>query len=259
MRAATQRLLDKRCSTQLRTRFACRCRLRHAVARSWSTLAPSTITRDREESPDGTYAAAEAGVMTGPAAGRPGDRARPKVFLHIGEPKTGTTFLQQVMWGNRAGLAVRASRCPATTLRTTTGPARTCAACRCWRPTRRDRGPRVGDSRPSGEAGAEGRRHLARAVLRRRRRARRACRQVAAAGQRARHPHRAGHGHAIARRVAGVGEAPQRPRLGRLARRRDRPGVAGTRAGAGGGSGACTTRWPSSTSGRGTCRPSGYT
>jgi hypothetical protein len=31
--------------------------------------------------------------------------ARPKVFLHIGEPKTGTTFLQQVMWGNRAELA----------------------------------------------------------------------------------------------------------------------------------------------------------
>ena len=27
-----------------------------------------------------------------------------RVFLHIGEPKTGTTFLQQVMWGNRAAL-----------------------------------------------------------------------------------------------------------------------------------------------------------
>ena len=34
------------------------------------------------------------------AAGR-----RPKVFLHIGEPKTGTTFLQQVIWRNRAALA----------------------------------------------------------------------------------------------------------------------------------------------------------
>jgi hypothetical protein len=31
----------------------------------------------------------------------------PKVFLHIGEPKTGTTFLQQVLWGNRARLAAR--------------------------------------------------------------------------------------------------------------------------------------------------------
>ena len=30
---------------------------------------------------------------------------KPKVILHVGEPKTGTTFLQQVMWRNRAGLA----------------------------------------------------------------------------------------------------------------------------------------------------------
>jgi hypothetical protein len=29
----------------------------------------------------------------------------PKVVLHIGEPKTGTTYLQQVMWRNRAALA----------------------------------------------------------------------------------------------------------------------------------------------------------
>jgi hypothetical protein len=34
-----------------------------------------------------------------------GARERPRVFLHIGEPKTGTTFLQQVMWRNRAALA----------------------------------------------------------------------------------------------------------------------------------------------------------
>ena len=31
-----------------------------------------------------------------------------RVFLHIGEPKTGTTFLQQVLWGNRAELAASA-------------------------------------------------------------------------------------------------------------------------------------------------------
>ncbi|HEX3922259.1 MAG TPA: hypothetical protein VHY31_08230 [Streptosporangiaceae bacterium] len=31
----------------------------------------------------------------------------PKVFLHIGEPKTGTTFLQQVMWRNRDELAAQ--------------------------------------------------------------------------------------------------------------------------------------------------------
>lgn len=29
------------------------------------------------------------------------------VYLHIGEPKTGTTFLQQVMWGNRSQLAAQ--------------------------------------------------------------------------------------------------------------------------------------------------------
>src|SRR5579859_7941744 len=34
-------------------------------------------------------------------------RSAPKVFLHIGEPKTGTTFLQQVMWSNRAELAAQ--------------------------------------------------------------------------------------------------------------------------------------------------------
>jgi hypothetical protein len=36
-----------------------------------------------------------------------GTPARPKVVLHIGEPKTGTTFLQQVMWRNRSELAAR--------------------------------------------------------------------------------------------------------------------------------------------------------
>jgi hypothetical protein len=36
-----------------------------------------------------------------------GARQRPKVFLHIGEPKTGSTFLQQVIWRNRAALAAQ--------------------------------------------------------------------------------------------------------------------------------------------------------
>lgn len=36
-----------------------------------------------------------------------GSRSQPKIFLHIGEPKTGTTFLQQVMWRNRAELAAQ--------------------------------------------------------------------------------------------------------------------------------------------------------
>src|SRR6476620_927001 len=30
-----------------------------------------------------------------------------RVFLHIGEPKTGTTFLQQVMWGSHRELAAQ--------------------------------------------------------------------------------------------------------------------------------------------------------
>src|SRR5262249_307666 len=41
------------------------------------------------------------------APASPGAQPRPKVFLHIGEPKTGTTFLQQVMWRNRSELAAR--------------------------------------------------------------------------------------------------------------------------------------------------------
>ncbi len=34
-------------------------------------------------------------------------RQRPKIILHIGEPKTGTTFLQQVIWRNRAELSAQ--------------------------------------------------------------------------------------------------------------------------------------------------------
>lgn len=34
----------------------------------------------------------------------PGSRV-PRVYVHIGEPKTGTTFLQHVLWGNRGRLA----------------------------------------------------------------------------------------------------------------------------------------------------------
>jgi hypothetical protein len=38
---------------------------------------------------------------------RPAPGTGPKVLLHIGEPKTGTTFLQYVMWRNRGELAVQ--------------------------------------------------------------------------------------------------------------------------------------------------------
>jgi hypothetical protein len=36
----------------------------------------------------------------------PGGR-RPRIYVHIGEPKTGTTFLQRALWGNRAWLAAQ--------------------------------------------------------------------------------------------------------------------------------------------------------
>src|ERR1700734_1885141 len=41
-----------------------------------------------------------------------GGRPRPRVLVHIGEPKTGTTFLQQVMWSNRAELAAQGGVLP---------------------------------------------------------------------------------------------------------------------------------------------------
>ncbi|HSR86815.1 MAG TPA: hypothetical protein VLM11_21770 [Streptosporangiaceae bacterium] len=48
----------------------------------------------------------QADPVPGPAENAAGAaRERPRVILHIGEPKTGTTFLQQVMWRNRAALA----------------------------------------------------------------------------------------------------------------------------------------------------------
>jgi hypothetical protein len=37
----------------------------------------------------------------------PPETGGPRVFLHIGEPKTGTTFLQQIMWRNRGELAAQ--------------------------------------------------------------------------------------------------------------------------------------------------------
>ena len=46
------------------------------------------------------HADPEPSTMPGPARG-------PRVLLHIGEPKTGTTFLQQVMWRNRSELAAQ--------------------------------------------------------------------------------------------------------------------------------------------------------
>jgi hypothetical protein len=41
----------------------------------------------------------------------------PRVYLHIGEPKTGTTFLQHAIWGNRARLAKQGILLPGYTRR----------------------------------------------------------------------------------------------------------------------------------------------
>jgi hypothetical protein len=54
---------------------------------------------DRESPNDLPAAAADAAAAVG--------RRWPRVILHIGEPKTGTTFLQQVMWRNRPALAAQ--------------------------------------------------------------------------------------------------------------------------------------------------------
>src|SRR5262249_8921820 len=46
-------------------------------------------------------------VLAAAGSDPPSARPRPRAILHIGEPKTGTTFLQQVMWRNRAELAAQ--------------------------------------------------------------------------------------------------------------------------------------------------------
>jgi hypothetical protein len=60
----------------------------HAVTESSSTPDPVPVAAQSDSS-----------------GGRP--QSQPRIILHIGEPKTGTTFLQQVMWRNRGELAAR--------------------------------------------------------------------------------------------------------------------------------------------------------
>ena len=150
----------------------------------------------------------------------------PKVLLHIGEPKTGTTFLQHVMWRNRGELSAqgvvlpghhpqdhyRASQDLRGIPKLASDPAGSWTG--EWEILARQaqQAPRVGGD-------------LARAVLRGRPGAGRARGAVPAAGRGARGDHRAGHGHAAAGGVAGDREAPQRQGLRRMARGRDRPGV----------------------------------
>jgi len=45
------------------------------------------------------------------------DRSRPRVFLHVGAPKSGTTFLQRALWRNRDALAGAGYRLPGTAAR----------------------------------------------------------------------------------------------------------------------------------------------
>ena len=40
------------------------------------------------------------------------DTRGPRIYLHVGEPKTGTTFLQDALWANRARLAARGLQLP---------------------------------------------------------------------------------------------------------------------------------------------------
>ena len=57
-------------------------------------------------------------LVVRPGGGRADRRSRARgavrsrVYLHIGEPKTGTTFVQQAMWGNRALLAAQGVMLP---------------------------------------------------------------------------------------------------------------------------------------------------
>ncbi len=62
-------------------------------------MAAHAVSKSRV--PADPVAAAEPAGLVDTAA------AQPRVLLHIGEPKTGTTWLQQVMWRNRSELAAR--------------------------------------------------------------------------------------------------------------------------------------------------------
>jgi len=56
--------------------------------------------------------AVDTGRMTSGHATRASGTRGPCVYLHIGEPKTGTTFLQDALWANRARLAAAGLRLP---------------------------------------------------------------------------------------------------------------------------------------------------
>jgi hypothetical protein len=49
----------------------------------------------------------KAGQVLAAEQGRLAGGGRPRIYVHIGEPKSGTTFLQETMWRNRARLAAQ--------------------------------------------------------------------------------------------------------------------------------------------------------
>ena len=54
----------------------------------------------------------DAGRMVTGQESRVCDTRGPRIYLHVGEPKTGTTFLQDALWANRARLAARGLQLP---------------------------------------------------------------------------------------------------------------------------------------------------
>ena len=54
----------------------------------------------------------DAGRMATGRDNRVSGTRSPRIYLHIGEPKTGTTFLQDALWANRARLAVQGLQLP---------------------------------------------------------------------------------------------------------------------------------------------------
>ena len=54
----------------------------------------------------------DAGRVAAGRANRVPDTRGPRIYVHIGEPKTGTTFLQDALWANRARLAATGLQLP---------------------------------------------------------------------------------------------------------------------------------------------------
>jgi hypothetical protein len=136
-------------------------------------------------------------------------RPPPRVLVHIGEPKTGTTFLQQVMWSNRAELAAQGVVLPGH------HPQDHFSASQDLRVIEKrpddPAGSLTGEGDPAHQAAGapRGRGHLPRTLLRRGRTAGAAGGPFALSSHRGpRRADRAGHGVAAPAGVAGDGQTP---------------------------------------------------